>query len=314
MNLRNKFRQIPLASVFICFFIPQVQAGFWDDAVNKAKSATEKVINDTVGDGASNNSKSSDSSPEESTNTTSEKKKQVVKSSATTVTAASQHPDLDIIGLELGMTQEQAVAALKKHDKDFKITFDRAKSGNSYHSLSKESRFGNYLMALNAVIKNQNGGSEIVALGFAIPPSTSRVIRIKRSISFDKNSMPLKNIVRGALIKKYGVPTSEGTKLIWNYASNDNSVVKKDCASAIQGRAIKRTGYGSLTRVRLSCGLILNAEVVGLEIASQMYVELEDYRKSNRNKLATDEYLKQLKEQRRQDELKKSSQSSAPTL
>jgi predicted lipoprotein with Yx(FWY)xxD motif len=67
MSLRNKSRQISLASIFICFFIPQAQAGFWDDAVNKVKSTTEKVIKDTADGMTNNNDKSSDSSPKAST-------------------------------------------------------------------------------------------------------------------------------------------------------------------------------------------------------------------------------------------------------
>ena len=124
MNLRNKSRQIFLASIFICFFIPHVQAGFWDDAVKKVKTVTEDVIKDTVGDMANNDDKSPDSPPKASTSTASEEKKQVVNNATATETSpavasdqpasvtettASQHSDIDVIGLKLGIDRKSVV-------------------------------------------------------------------------------------------------------------------------------------------------------------------------------------------------------------
>ncbi|MEH6444849.1 MAG: hypothetical protein V7784_13210 [Oceanospirillaceae bacterium] len=57
MSLRNKSRQISLAIIFICFLIPQVQAGISDDAVNKAKSVT-KAIKGNVANITNNDDKS----------------------------------------------------------------------------------------------------------------------------------------------------------------------------------------------------------------------------------------------------------------
>ncbi|MGK0499098.1 MAG: hypothetical protein ACJAYG_000729 [Oceanicoccus sp.] len=316
MSLRNKFRQFSLASIFICFFIPQAQAGFWDDAVNKVKSATEEVISDTVDDMANKDETSSDSSAKESSSTASEEKKQAVKkpastetpsavadvqSTTVTETTASQHSDVDIVGLKLGMTQDQVIAALKNHNKSVDITFKEFKvtpnDRKQYASLP------DHVQAIDARIGNYTRPNETIIIRFSSPPTNSTVNEIVRSATFSQDI--LADTVISALKEKYGMPPKKGT---FTWGNNGDWGINSNC------HKVAHLGDGSYYDSTCN-GWELTAFVgTGKEIIGGLTTILIDHGEINRQNLATHDYRAQLKEERRKEKITKASQGSAPTL
>lgn len=342
MSLPSNFRRISLASIFICFYIPQVQAGFWDDAVNTVSNATNKVINDTS-DGITNSNDKSPSSPSKvSTSTASEEKEQGVKDSTSTETSsaasnvqsasmtettASQHSDIDIIGLKLGMTQEQAVAVLKTHNKDFHIVFDKFEilkpdandpmsgwrtSAQSSNLSPVERLLPNYLKGIHASVSGKN--REFITITFSEPPSSNVVKYIKRTSHFDPSAKPSKDIVLGALTKKYGTPTNEGKRILaWDYSSSDDSTMEEKCSSAIEFAIVKRNSLDIPQNT--DCGLILTMKINSDNvIASGLEAVMVDYSEVERQKLATEAYHARLLKERDEQRIKDGNQNSAPTL
>ncbi len=319
MSLRNKSRQISLASLCIYFFIPQVQAGFWDDVANKAKSVTEEVIKDTAGDMTNNDDQSSDSSSTVSTSAAAEEKKQEVKSSASTETSsavasvqttsvtettASQSSDVDIIGLKLGMTQDQVIAALKKHNKDFDITFSESKVTSNERK--QDAHLPDHLLAIDARMADiHSRPNETIIIRFSRPPSNNTVNEIVRSVSFAQDI--LTDTVVSALKEKYGTPTPKPRMLVWDFSanSNKNSNCHMMAYMGNQDRFYKTACSG------MELIAIINTSN---EILGGLQTALIDHGEIKRQFLATNNYRAQLIEERRQEELKKASQGSAPTL
>jgi hypothetical protein len=285
MNLRNKSRQSFLASIFIFTFIFLVHAGMTEDGTANVQSASMTDI------------------------------------------TTSKYSDIDIIGLKLGMTQEQAIAVLKKHNKKIHISLDKFEVLKpdsddpmvNWRATSQASRLSpeqkllpNYLKVINASISGVK--QESITIMFAEPPANNVVKYIKRINKFDRNAMPSKRIVVDAVTKKYGSPIASGRRLIWSEAGVGKSGVKEECTSAIQV-AVKRSGSGPMVNVGSNCGVVLDVEVHSNDkVAHGMNTVLMDYTEINRQKLATENYMEQLKEQIRHEKLKKASQSSAPVL
>jgi hypothetical protein len=353
MNVQNKLHQISLASIFICFFVPQVQAGFWDDAVNKVKSTTEKVIKDTADGMSSNDDKSSDSPSKASTSTAPEEKKQAVKSSTATEkssaasnvqsapvteTTASQSSDIDIIGLKLGMTQDQVIAALKKHNKDFDISTSEKKSQKSgpesdlvaefrqstaaLNCIGAEERgelcgdqIPDHVISVNASIKSMGVAKETLAIEYFTPPSKNVVKRISRRIGLGSNGT-LKTTVLTAITKKYGPPTNKGWQvLVWNFTNNDDSTISKKCNAEIDG-SIKRNKYWQGIGNTADCGLVLTMEVNANNsgVVHQMSSVLVDYSVLRRDKLELEKFRVQKLKEREEKNKNNASKNSAPTL
>ena len=304
MSFRNKSCQISLTSIFICFFIPQVQAGFLDDVVNKAKSVTEDVIEDTVGDMANNDDKSPSSPPKASTSTVSKDKKQVEKNSTPIETAASQHSDVDIIGLKLGMTQDQVIAALKKHNKDFDITFSESKVTSNERK--QDAHLPDHLLAIDAKMGDiHSRPNETIIVRFSRPPSDNTVNEIVRSVTFSQDT--LTDTVVAALKEKYGTLTPKPGMLVWDFSANSNK--NSNCHMMAY--------IGNQDRFYKSqCG---GMELIAMVSTSQeilrgLQTALIDHGEIQKQMLATNNYRAQLKEERRQEKLNKASQGSAPIL
>ena len=165
MNLRKKPLQTSLIFISICFFISLAQGSFWDDAVKKAKSVTEEVVKSSVDDMGNDDVKSSGNSPEKKMSTDSTKEKPATGNSSSTKissaaenrqsvsaeeTTARQHVDVDIVGLKLGMTQDQVIAVLKKHNKDLQITFGEFKV--TPNARKQHAHLPNHVTSINAQI------------------------------------------------------------------------------------------------------------------------------------------------------------------
>ena len=319
MSVRNNYHRISLASIFICFFIPQVQGGFWDDTVKKVKTATEDIITDTANGMTNNNDKSSDSSSRVNTGTVLEEKKQTVKNStvtetssavasvqtpSVTETAVSQHSDVDIIGLKLGMTQDQVVAALKKHNKDFDITFSESKV--TANERKQDAHLPDHLQVIEARMGNiHTRPNETIIVRFSSPPSNNTVNEIVREVTFSQDT--LSDTVVTALKEKYGTPTPKQGMLLWGFSINNEGSV---CP-----HMMPYFGHQGHYHQSDCSGIELIAMVnTSQEISRGLTTVLIDHGEIKRQYLASHEYVAQLREERRQEKIKKASQGSAPTL
>lgn len=251
-----------------------------------------------------------------SANTVSEEKKQVVKTSTPTETSSaatsiqstpvaetttSQHSEIDIVGLKLGMTQNQVIAALKKHNKDLDIKI------REFKRTSAQRKQGAYLpdhvQGIVAKI-GLNRPYDRITIWFSVPPSNNAVNKIDRWVAFAEDI--LTDTVVTALKEKYGTPTSERGSLLWDYTKGD----KEKCLLILSG------GNKFHTHQTTDCvELELSSNVNTLkETLGDLNTVLINHEEIKRQILATNDYRAQLKEERRQEELKKASQVSAPTL
>lgn len=186
MNLRNISRRISLAPLLFCFFIPQVQAGFFGEAAN----------NDDTSSAVAN---------------------------AQFITVAEitsgQHSDVDIIELKLGMSQEQVIAALKKHNKDFDITFSEFKVTPNQRKQGVD--LPDHVTAINAAVGDaRTAPYETVVIGFSSPPAKNTVNQIVRSERFAQDTET--DTIVSALKEKYGTPTPKNGLLLWDYSAKGN--------------------------------------------------------------------------------------------
>ena len=252
-----------------------------------------------------------------SANTASEEKKQVVKTStptetssaatsiqSTTVTetTASQHSDVDIIGLKLGMTQDQVMAVLKKHNKDVDITFSEFKvTANERKQMAE---IPDHVTAINAAIGDARYAPyEIIIIRFSSPPSNNTVNEIVRSVRFAQDI--LTDTVATALIEKYGTPPKKGL-FIWGNDTNNAAC-----------HMMPSFGFGNQDHFYdpQCSGLEVRALVdTSKKTIGGLKAVLIDHGEIKKQMLATNNYRAQLKEERRQAKLKEASQGSAPTL
>ncbi len=326
MNFPNKSCRIFLASISICFFMPQVEAGLWDDVVNKVKNVAEDITDDTADDMTSEDEKSASSSSSADSSTASVQKKKTVNNSTpadtssvvenaqmttSAQTSASQLSKVDIAGLKLGMSQEQAVAALKAHNKELHIAYEKFEivkpddndpmsawraSAQASNLSPVEHLLPDYLKAIHASVSGNS--SESITLEFAEPPSANVVKYIVRTNRFDPSARPSKDNVLAALTKKYGVTTNKGKRVLaWNYSSDDNSVIKEKCTTAIEYAVVQRDSLDM--RGNAHCGLVLTVKISSDDvIAFGLDAVLANYSETERQRLATEDYHVQLLQER----------------
>jgi hypothetical protein len=133
------------------------------------------------------------------------------------VRAENEAPGLDILGLRLGMTVDEAKAALKVHDPAVKIAEYRryyTYSDGVTHGL-RSPDFVFYIESSRKIVEGNQWGDEAIALYFSPTPDDQRATYITRSQSNTPNP-PTGQQYRDALIKKYGTPTNESNgQLQW---------------------------------------------------------------------------------------------------
>jgi len=240
----------------------------------------------------------------------------LVQFSATSKAMDKQH--VDIIGIKLGMSQDQVVSALKAHNKDVRVTFEKFEiikpdpldPMSAWRASAQASNLGrtgmllfpNYLKAIHASLSGIN--SESVTIIFSVPPATNVVRNIKRTNRFSQSMMPSKDNVIGALKQKYGTPTHQGKQVLaWNYSENDNIELKQKCLAAIEYSVVERDALDIPSNA--GCGLVLTVKIQGDDLVSSgLSAALVDYSEVERQKIATEDYriqlLKKSDEQRKQ--------------
>ena len=205
--------------------MPQVQAGFWDDTVNKAKNVTQKVVGDTV-DSVSEEKEEQKTTEKDKKNPdkTVEKPKPVPQSKSVSTdshsSSAEKTPkiviyqtgtpngDLDIIGLRLGMSPSQAKAILTAYRDDFKIIATKSHLIGDFwipeNGKGAENRIpgSDYTKSISASNLVKLKGTYFT-LYFSAPPSLNKLVYIKRVTEFQQSG-PTVEAYNEAFVKKYG--------------------------------------------------------------------------------------------------------------
>jgi hypothetical protein len=130
---------------------------------------------------------------------------------------------LDIVGVKLGMTPKDALAALKVHNPGLML---EPKAKVEYEALP-----GVVLMPVLANSQNaspsKDGGSEYMGLLVTYPPSEAFVYGVWRDVSFGKlESRPTVDYILNGLRKKYGPESArEDALLLWLYDGQRQQVM-----------------------------------------------------------------------------------------
>lgn len=142
--------------------------------------------------------------------------------------------EVDIVGLRLGMTPQEAQAALKAHNPRLRSSEHRANI-TIKDSNGRDFKVGTYLRAIEAAwghgvpgYNPRDDPSEKIVLQFAPPPAEPRLEHIAREVTYPPGKGPAFDALLGALRDKYGEATHSrqtGTSLVqlWQYTGGSLS-------------------------------------------------------------------------------------------
>lgn len=140
--------------------------------------------------------------------------------SAAPETAAStaghrESTGVDIVGLEIGMTKDEAIAAIKAHDPRMEIA-ERPVSIVTRDSNRHQLEIGSYVKGLEAWIRHGIPGfdlnsepTEKIVIHFSPPPAEHRVEFVGREVTYPALNAPDFQATLQSIAGKYGEPTQE---------------------------------------------------------------------------------------------------------
>ena len=313
MRLKNNSQRISLASIFICFFIPQVQAGFWDDAVNKAKTTAKEIVDETVDKVTSDTpSDTTDTAPEDTSSKTNANTSTRTAPAIANVQSKVKHSRpvdaTDIIGLSIGMTPQEVISVLK--NRGLIITGQRI--NEAHNSWLSGHEFTTYIVANS---QKRRGNTERVTVSFSAPPAKNLVQAIFRGQKFKKGNEKLSDSISKALINKYGQPSyqNKNSNLIWAFDKKSmhyfSSKEVTGCTDITQIN--EHSMEGSLGRMsNQSCNHSIISARVGnsTDFTNRIYTSLVDYPTIFTNQRRTKKYnetLIEAKAKKRREEAEK---------
>ncbi len=157
-------------------------------------------------------------------------------------------PAWDIVGIKLGMTEQQARAAIAAHSAQAQLREQTLKF--NFNDGARQQETSSFLASIQAGIPPKAGSSdsETIQLEFSPPPREQRVIRVRRTVSSYQNPPPLERM-ESALTQKYGKPTESRTHGI-GIKSNVMSWVEagKTLCGHRPGKAMGFIGVGQSPR------------------------------------------------------------------
>jgi hypothetical protein len=119
-------------------------------------------------------------------------------------------PGWDIVGIRLGMTEQQARGAIKAHSAQAQIAQSTLKF--TFSDGAKQQETSSFLATIAAQIPGPAGASdtERVELEFSPPPREQRVVRVRRALTTYRDPPPLQRM-QESLMQKYGRPLDTRT-------------------------------------------------------------------------------------------------------
>lgn len=133
----------------------------------------------------------------------------------------------DIVGLKLGMTEPEVIAALKAHDPAFKI--ESIQSMHTYSDGVQQFQTAAFLSRIQARRHRTTQVSDLIIL-FTPPPKGGRVWAVERKEPITSNPPTAKQYA-AALKQKYGAPTvasSDESQLAWDFPAGKPNCVPRD--------------------------------------------------------------------------------------
>jgi hypothetical protein len=137
---------------------------------------------------------------------------------------AKQASFLDLVGIRLGMTPKEAVAAVRAFDPQLKIAFGQGKVDIPGVPREQYPEVPGFAVAYTGVNPSNSyqpaTGSDVVWIEFTQPPNPPLVAKITRSMVFPSGHPVFASTLLAALRKKYGhenVPVGSGNSPVWIY-------------------------------------------------------------------------------------------------
>jgi hypothetical protein len=130
---------------------------------------------------------------------------------------AKQASFLDIVGIKLGMTPQQAFAAVRAFNPKMRIDIVKNELDIPGDPNGQDPRIPHYAVAQTAA--SSSTGSDIIVIEFTTPPNPPLVARISRGLVFPTGQSVLTSTLLDGLRKKYGQDqdTTGGTTIVWLY-------------------------------------------------------------------------------------------------
>ncbi len=149
---------------------------------------------------------------------------------------------MDVIGLRLGMTAQEAKAVLQRHDVMMRI--------QEQYSQFPQVANSRYLHRVSAI---SNTGEQVV-MEFAPPPRESVVVRLTRTTKYAIGARPTLVKTQQALRQKYGTPTIENnrTRMHMSFWLHDGRGNKITSASAVQAQRCTQASRVSIDHLMVS--------------------------------------------------------------
>jgi hypothetical protein len=131
---------------------------------------------------------------------------------------------LDVVGIKLGMTPRQAVAAIKAHNANLKID-------TLYARLEHPTAPGTFeripLWISAGSLPQQNASQEIIGLEFTTPPNPPLLAKVIRYVRFPNGQPVVKTTLVDSLDKKYGPESGlYGRNRLWIFEANAKPVTR----------------------------------------------------------------------------------------
>lgn len=129
---------------------------------------------------------------------------------------AKQASFLDIVGIKLGMTPQQAFAAVRAFNPNMRIDIVKSELDVPGVPNGQNPRIPHYAVARTVA---SSAGSDIIVIEFTTPPNPPLVARVSRAVVFPNGQTILTSTLLDGLRKKYGQDqdTTGGTTIIWLY-------------------------------------------------------------------------------------------------
>jgi hypothetical protein len=241
-----------LRSLFIIFVVgglTVVHAAQFQNPIQAAKDAYNKAKQDQQQQkqqqGQQSRPQPAQSNPNQPTNTSSAQASPAQSESAATGAdcctpeamkkIAASVGFVDIVGIKLGMTPEQAVAAVKAHNPSLRIENLTARLEHPSGPLGNFVRVPYTINAYSANYRTDLGPVEWIAMQFTLPPGPPLLAKVVRYTGFVVGQPVMASNLLDSLHKKYGQDNAAvaGDSIGWVYDSNGKLLTRVSSPQAV---------------------------------------------------------------------------------
>lgn len=132
----------------------------------------------------------------------------------------------DIVGLRLGMTEDEVMAALEAYNPDMNYTI--VESYYSYSDGVEYFQTENFLAEIHAGLPGSGSPTAEFIISFTPPPEGGKVWAIDREEKILSNQPSFAQYTQ-ALVQKYGEPTAtsrQGAALVWDFPAGSSGCLR----------------------------------------------------------------------------------------